>query len=174
MCLISYSTCAVMKFFFVLGSIGDLFSSFGNGHLVSCFLFSLSNLAISTLPRRWQVVVLVFSHDNQHIYMHFSFICCCYSLYHNSSFSFGSSYRVRASTGFVSCDFMNFTQSLLNYFTRVSSSIVKFQQASVQMSLMRAFAGAGRQVCVLVGIFPLLILRIRGNSCQVFINVSRL
>jgi hypothetical protein len=60
MCLISYSTCAVMKFFFVLGSIGDLFSSFGNCHLVSCFLFSLSNLAISTLPRRWQVLYLFF------------------------------------------------------------------------------------------------------------------
>jgi hypothetical protein len=38
----------------------------------------------------------------------------------------GSSYRVRASTDFVSCDFMNFTQSVLHYFTRVSSSIVKF------------------------------------------------
>jgi hypothetical protein len=37
----------------------------------------------------------------------------------------GSSYRAGASTGFVSCDFLNFTQSMLHYFTRVSSSIVK-------------------------------------------------
>jgi hypothetical protein len=37
----------------------------------------------------------------------------------------GSSYRVRASTDFVSCDFMNFTVSA-PLFSRVSSSIVKF------------------------------------------------
>jgi len=61
---LQHMCCNEVVFFFFLGSIGDLFSSFGNGHLVSCFLFSLLNLAISTLPWRWQVVLLVFSHDN--------------------------------------------------------------------------------------------------------------